>query len=137
MASVLHNNYVMDNTNELKELKSVYVDDEQKKMNRPKTAKETLSDTVTNIRNDSRRFYKFVKSHIRIKRGDRDTKVKEISIIPEEDGSTWAKRSVNSAASRSSIDSNLSSDSHCSKDSYDAIHDIDIEHYSSDVGSPS
>ncbi|XP_063421431.1 uncharacterized protein LOC134706437 isoform X1 [Mytilus trossulus] len=119
------------------ELKSVYVDDEQKKMNRPKTAKETLSDTVTNIRNDSRRFYKFVKSHIRIKRGDRDTKVKEISIIPEEDGSTWAKRSVNSAASRSSIDSNLSSDSHCSKDSYDAIHDIDIEHYSSDVGSPS
>lgn len=118
--------------NTLEELKSVYVDDDKKKMERPKTAKQTLNETVTNIRNDSRRFYKFVKTHIR-KRGDRETKVKEISIIPEDDGSTWAKRSVNSAASRSSIESNLSSDSQNSKDSsHDIVHDINLEQYSSE-----
>lgn len=118
--------------NTVEELKSVYVDEAKNKMDRPKTAKETFNETVTNIRNDSRRFYKFVKTHIRIKRKDRDTKVKEIHIIQEDDGSTWAKRSVNSAASRSSIDSNLSSDSHCSKDSNhgDIVHDIDLESFS-------
>lgn len=119
--------------NKLEELESVNVDDEKKKMERPKTAKQTLNETVTNIRNDSRRLYKFVKAHIRIKRGDRETKVKEISIIPEDDGSTWAKRSVNSAASRSSIESNLSSDSQTSRDSNnDIVHGINLEHYSSE-----
>lgn len=80
-----------------------------------------------------------MKNHIRIGRKDKETKVKEISIVPEDDGSTWAKRSVNSAASRSSIDSNLSSESQCSKDNnYDVIHDIDLDNFQSDsvVGSP-
>lgn len=53
--------------------------------------------------------------------------------MPEDDGSTWAKRSVNSATSRSSIESNLSSDSQNSKDSnHDIVHDINLKHYSSE-----
>lgn len=69
-----------------------------------------------------------MKNHIRLGRKEKETKVKEISIIPEDDGSTWAKRSVNSAASRSSIDSNLSTESQNSKDvSYDVVHDINLD----------
>lgn len=66
------------------------------------------------VKNGSKRFANFVRSKI-IRRKEKETVVQDINIV-QEDNETWARRSVGSAASRTSIDSKLSSGSDKTKD---------------------
>lgn len=96
-------------------------------MDRPKTAKETIGAAIGGIRNDSRRFYRFVKKYIR-RRKNKPTEVQVISIVPEDFHTTWASRQASSAISRSSVDSETSTESGFSKDSsLQVVHDMENE----------
>lgn len=69
-----------------------------------------------------------MKKHIRIRRGGKSTAVKTINIVPEDDGTTWARRSASSAASRSSVDSSSSTDSGASCERrLEVVHDMENE----------
>lgn len=119
----------------LEELQSVLVSDENGPISmetdrKSRTAKEAISEAMGGIRDDSRRFYKFVKKHITLRRKEKFTAVKSIHIEPEFDESTWARRSANSAASRSSVDSASSTDSNSSNirdSSLEIVHDMENE----------
>ncbi|XP_033762236.1 uncharacterized protein LOC117343824 isoform X2 [Pecten maximus] len=127
--AVLTNNFVGE------ELQSVLVSDENGPIpmetdRKSRSAKEALSEAVGGIRDDSRRFYKFVKKHIHLRRKEKFTAVKNIHIEPEYDETTWARRSANSAASRSSVDSASSTDSNSSNvrdSSLEIVHDMENE----------
>ncbi|XP_060079712.1 uncharacterized protein LOC132559121 [Ylistrum balloti] len=120
---------------QLEELQSVLVSDENGPIpmetdRKSRSAKEAISDAVGGIRDDSRRFYKFVKKHIHLRRKEKFTAVKNIHIEPEYDETTWARRSASSAASRSSVDSATSTDSSSSSardSSLEIVHDMENE----------
>ncbi|XP_062606327.1 uncharacterized protein LOC134268145 [Saccostrea cucullata] len=93
----------------VKELRSVFVDPPKEMDPQSRTAKEKIQAGIQGVKNNSKRFVNFVKSKIR--RKEKETIVQDVNIVQEEDDETWARRSVGSAASRSSIDSKLSSGS--------------------------
>ncbi|XP_022303456.2 uncharacterized protein LOC111111018 [Crassostrea virginica] len=93
----------------VKELRSVFVDPPKSMESQNRTAKEKIQAGFQGVKNNSKRFVNFVKSKIR--RKEKETVVQDIQITQEEDDETWARRSVGSAASRSSIESKLSSGS--------------------------
>lgn len=109
----------------VKELKSVFVDPpKDMESSASKTTKEKIQAGFQGVKNNSRRLVKFVKSKIR--RKEKETIVQDIQITPEDDDETWARRSVGSAASRSSIESKLSSAS-SKKEDDNILSDMDCD----------
>ncbi|KAK3108112.1 hypothetical protein FSP39_001466 [Pinctada imbricata] len=87
-----------------KELKSEFVEDKKPK------EKTSSKDKNDNEMSGSRKFFNYVKRHIRLRRKTKPTEVQEINIVPEDDGETWVRKSPNSATSRSSIESKTCSE---------------------------
>uniref|UniRef100_K1PP11 Uncharacterized protein n=1 Tax=Magallana gigas TaxID=29159 RepID=K1PP11_MAGGI len=107
------------------ELRSVFVDPlKDMESSQSKTTKEKIQAGFQGVKNNSRRLVKFVKSKIR--RKEKETIVQDIQITPEDDDETWARRSVGSAASRSSIESKLSSAS-SKKEDDNILSDMDCD----------
>ncbi|XP_048754842.2 uncharacterized protein LOC125665911 [Ostrea edulis] len=98
----------------VKELRSVFVEPPKTMDPQSRTTKEKIQSGLQGVKNGSKRFANFVRSKI-IRRKEKETVVQDINIV-QEDNETWARRSVGSAASRTSIDSKLSSGSDKTKD---------------------
>lgn len=108
----------------VKELRSVFVDPPKDMESQSRTTKEKIQAGFQGVKDNSRRLVKFVKSKIR--RKEKETIVQPIQITPEDDDETWARRSVGSAASRSSIESKLSSAS-TKKEDDNILSDMDCD----------
>ncbi|XP_061193881.1 uncharacterized protein LOC133202121 [Saccostrea echinata] len=108
----------------VKELRSVFVDPPKEMDPQSRTTKEKIQAGLQGVKNNSKRFVNFVKSKIR--RKEKETIVQDVKIVQEDD-ETWARRSVGSAASRSSIDSKLSSGSDNNVKNTDILSDCENE----------
>lgn len=108
----------------VKELRSVFVDPPKDMESQSRTAKEKIQAGFQGVKNNSKRLVKFVKSKLR--RKEKETVVQDIQITQDEDDETWARRSVGSAASRSSIESKLSSAS-TKKEDVNMLSDMDCD----------
>ncbi|KAK3588033.1 hypothetical protein CHS0354_012079 [Potamilus streckersoni] len=85
--------------------------------------KESLKEVAAEAKNDSGRFYRFVRKHFLGRGREKKTQVKEISILPEGEEFRWASRSASSsAASRTSVETNSSTNSNI-----EVVHDMDEE----------
>ncbi|KAL5007826.1 hypothetical protein ScPMuIL_016632 [Solemya velum] len=90
-----------------------------------KNVRHAIRSAASEFRDDTRRFYRFVKKHIRLSR-DRPTHVKSIHLVQEEDTTIWAKRSV-SASSRCSVETSSSTDSSTKGDGLEIVCDLEEE----------
>ncbi|XP_041367465.1 uncharacterized protein LOC121382055 isoform X1 [Gigantopelta aegis] len=94
-----------------------------------KTNWESFINACDEFSTDSKKVIKYIKRKIKGRKGEKQTEVKTIHIVPDDDEAKWARRSANSAASRTSTDTAYSSCSTESRDNdgIEVVHDMAVD----------